>query len=224
MEPKSKLFEALAKAQAEIKPAVLDMVNPHYKSRYASLTSVQEAYKEALAKHSLSVVQIVRSGEGHYYLDTMLCHSSGESISSAVRLLITKQDMQGLGSAITYARRYAVSAMLGIVDTEDDDGNASIDVDKSKKVEGSAKRESPVQQRALSDAQLKRLYAIAKGGGWGVNEARGYIEGVYEKSPGSLTRAEYDEACQHFMTTKFKPVAPSMPDMPPHMLDDEIPF
>src|SRR5690606_13851005 len=66
-----------------------------------------------------------------YYIRTVLGHSSGQWISSTFRLIVGKNDMQGLGSAITYARRYAISALVGVVDTEDDDGNASLP-DKSK--------------------------------------------------------------------------------------------
>lgn len=122
-----KLFTALSKAQAEMKPAVLDMVNPHYKSKYASLTSCQDAYRGPLSKHGLSIVQQVFSIGNAYYCRSMLGHSeSGEWIANTFRLLINRQDMQGLGSAITYARRYGANSLVGVVDTEDDDGNASL--------------------------------------------------------------------------------------------------
>lgn len=122
----SKVFEALSKAQSEMKPAVMDMKNPHYNSRYASLTSCWEA-GAPLFKHNLAVLQPVFWFDGAYYIRTILGHSpSGEWVASTLKLTLSKQDMQGLGSAITYAKRYALSAMVGIVDTEDDDGNQAV--------------------------------------------------------------------------------------------------
>lgn len=113
---------ALAKAQPEFKTAAFDKVNPHFKSPYASLTSVMAAVKEALSKNGLAISQsIIESA-----VITKLIHSSGECIETSVPLLVSKNDMQGLGSAITYGRRYGISALLGIVTDDDDDGNASM--------------------------------------------------------------------------------------------------
>jgi hypothetical protein len=120
------LFKALAKAQLEFKPAEMDRVNPHYKSKYASLASVQEVYRKPLSDNGLSIIQNIHFIDNSYHLETILAHSSGESIKNSFKLLVGKQDMQGLGSAITYARRYAISAMLGIVSDEDDDANESL--------------------------------------------------------------------------------------------------
>lgn len=121
-----KIFDALAKAQGEMVPAVLDMVNPHYKSKYASLTSCMEACQKPLSKNGLCISQAVFTLDQHFYVRTTLGHSSGQWMSGTLRLLIGKQDMQGVGSAITYAKRYGLCSMVGIVDTEDDDGNASL--------------------------------------------------------------------------------------------------
>jgi hypothetical protein len=121
-----KLFEALSKAQAEIKPAKLDMENPYYKSKYASLKSCQEAYRAPLAKFGLAIVQQVYSEQDAYYVRTVLGHSSGQWMSNVFKLIVGKRDMQGLGSAITYGRRYGANALVGVVDTEDDDGNNSL--------------------------------------------------------------------------------------------------
>jgi hypothetical protein len=121
-----KLFEALSKAQAEIKPAKIDMENPYYKSKYASLKSCQEAYRAPLAKFGLAIVQQVYSEQDAYYVRTVLGHSSGQWMSNVFKLIVGKRDMQGLGSAITYGRRYGANALVGVVDTEDDDGNNSL--------------------------------------------------------------------------------------------------
>lgn len=117
------LFGALAKAQSEIGVAVFDSVNPHFRSKYASLSAVREVIKGPFAKHGLSVSQWL-DGEGQeILLTTLLTHSSGQYIQSTFPLLLQKRDMQGLGSATTYARRYALAAIAGVVSDEDDDGN-----------------------------------------------------------------------------------------------------
>lgn len=118
----NEIFTALSKAQTQFKPAVLDCYNPFHKAKYASLTSIQESYKEGLSANGLSVLQLAEDQDGKYSLKTILGHSSGQWISTTMKLLLSKEDMQGLGSAITYARRQAVSALLGIVDSGDDAG------------------------------------------------------------------------------------------------------
>lgn len=112
----SNVCKALAAAQGKLRKAVKDSTNPHFRSRYADLESVIEAMREPFASEGLSVVQSVADG----MLMTTIFHSSGESISSTVPLFIPKQDMQGVGSAITYARRYGLAAACGISQTDDD--------------------------------------------------------------------------------------------------------
>lgn len=166
-----KLFEALCKAQSELKPAALDMVNPHYKSKYASLSSVMEAIKTPLAKNGLSFIQCVENEGEAYYLKTILAHASGEKIESRVQLILGRRDMQGLGSSITYARRYSLSAMLGVVDTDDDDGNASLPETPKTKPKAPVKRDPPafnpdeLFHPSSKDELLSELYSLvdAKG-------------------------------------------------------------
>ena len=112
------LAKALAAAQGKLRKAVKDSTNPHFRSRYADLESVIEAMREPFAQEGLSVVQLTVGAE----LVTIILHSSGEWIESAVPLLLLKNDMQGVGSALTYARRYGLAAACGISQT-DDDGN-----------------------------------------------------------------------------------------------------
>lgn len=119
------LATAMAKAQAEIKAALKDSKNPHFKSSYADLTSVWDACRTALTKNGLSVVQIPNFEGDEVWLETMLLHASGESISGRYPLRPQQQTPQGYGSALTYARRYSLAAMVGVVADEDDDGNAA---------------------------------------------------------------------------------------------------
>lgn len=117
------IAKALALAQAEMRGAVKDSENPHLKNRYADLASVWEACREPLTKHGLSVVQSTRMEGSGVVIETMLLHSSGEFIMGEISLPPVKSDPQGHGSAITYARRYALAAMVGVA-PEDDDGHA----------------------------------------------------------------------------------------------------
>jgi hypothetical protein len=116
---------AMAKAQSQIKTALKDSKNPHFKSSYADLTSVWDACREALTNNGFSVVQRTDFDYGEVWLITMLLHSSGEYLESRYPLRPVKQDPQGFGSAITYARRYCLAAIVGVVADEDDDGNAA---------------------------------------------------------------------------------------------------
>lgn len=116
---------ALAKAQATVKGATKDSLNPHFKSQYADLSSVWEACREALTANNLAIVQTPHTDDaGKCHVVTMLMHSSGQWIRDTFCLSPTKQDPQGYGSAITYMRRYALAAMVGVA-PEDDDGNAA---------------------------------------------------------------------------------------------------
>lgn len=119
------LAAALAKAQAEIAGAKKDSSNPFFKSSYADLESVWSACREPLTKNGLSVSQLLGSGEDGIYLTTMLMHASGEFISDRVKIPIAKpNDPQALGSATSYARRYALAALVGIYQTDDDGESA----------------------------------------------------------------------------------------------------
>ena len=120
------LATALAKAQGQIKGAVKDSANPFFKSKYADLASVVEAIRSAFATNGLSYIQSVEpSDKDEVRVETTILHSSGEWIGCGVLALpVSKVDAQGYGSALTYARRYSLSAATGVA-PEDDDGNAA---------------------------------------------------------------------------------------------------
>lgn len=111
---------ALSKAQAILTGAVKDSVNPHFRNRYADLASCWEACRKALTSNGIAVVQMPERDDRGYYVETLLTHSSGEWIASKCYIHLQKDDPQGLGSAITYARRYGLSAMVGICPEDDD--------------------------------------------------------------------------------------------------------
>jgi len=119
------LAAALAKAQAEVGTVHKDSANPFFKSNYASLAAVWEATRPILSKHGLSVVQLPSHDESGYYVETMLMHGSGQWIKSRTYMKPAKDDPQGIGSLISYARRYALQAVT-MVCPDDDDGEAAM--------------------------------------------------------------------------------------------------
>jgi hypothetical protein len=120
----AELAAALAKAQTEMGGVHRDAANPYYKSSYCTLANVWETVKPALTKNGLSVVQAPMVTPDGTTLRTMLLHASGQWMASTYPISPTKNDMQGIGSATTYARRYSLMAMVGVA-PEDDDGNAA---------------------------------------------------------------------------------------------------
>lgn len=117
----SELATALAKAQSEIEGAKKSSDNPFFKSKYADLSEVISASRPALTKNGLSVVQVMVPGEsGRTILVTTLLHVSGQWVRSYYPILPVKSDPQGVGSAITYARRYSYAALVGVAQEDDD--------------------------------------------------------------------------------------------------------
>jgi hypothetical protein len=120
------LAGALAKAQGAIKTAGRAKDNPFFKSSYADLAAIREACAEALSANALAFTQIIDFDAENRWLETTLMHSSGQWIRGRYPLRPVKDDPQGLGSAVTYAKRYALAALVGVVSVdEDDDGEAA---------------------------------------------------------------------------------------------------
>jgi hypothetical protein len=115
---------ALIKAQASMGKALKQSNNPAFRSKYADLGNVMDACMPALNESGIAVIQPIGQDDMGMFVSTVFVHTSGERLECRVPLLVTKQDMQGFGSAVTYARRYGLMAMAGIA-PEDDDGNAA---------------------------------------------------------------------------------------------------
>lgn len=116
---------ALAKAQANMGKAIKANKNDHFRSKYADLGNVMDACLPALNEVGIALIQPTGTDELGNFVETILIHGeSGEQLSCRVPLILGKNDMQGFGSAVTYARRYGLMAMAGIA-PEDDDGNAA---------------------------------------------------------------------------------------------------
>lgn len=120
------LAASMAKAQAEMSNPVFDKVNPHFRSSYASLAAVRNAIVPPMAKHGLSIMQDVTTAEDGVTVlcKTLVTHTSGEWIEfGPLAMRAARGDAQGLGSVTTYAKRYALQSVCGVVGDEDDDGN-----------------------------------------------------------------------------------------------------
>lgn len=121
------LAKALVAAQAEMKNPAFDTTNPHFRNKFASLAAVRNAVVPVLAKHGISLTQDVTTIEGGVACLTILTHESGQYMEyGPLNMPATKQDAQGFGSACTYAKRYALQSVCGVVGDDDDDGNAAV--------------------------------------------------------------------------------------------------
>lgn len=117
------IYQAFVKAQKAFGPALKTSTNPHFRSRYADLSACVEAVIDALNDNGIALMQQTHPSEHGVAVETILVHESGQTISSGVlHVPASKQDAQGYGSALTYARRYSLMATCGIA-PEDDDGN-----------------------------------------------------------------------------------------------------
>lgn len=162
-----KILPALHKAQGEFHHAKKDSANPHFKSSYADLATVLDTIKPALQANGLTVSHSREVDANlNEYLVTTLWHNSGQFLSSRSLLNPVKKDPQGYGSAITYARRYDLSALVGLA-SDDDDGNAASQGKKptSKEVYGTAtamkKKYAEIVdaiEGALTHEQLKQVW------------------------------------------------------------------
>lgn len=119
------LAAALAKAQGKIEGALKEKVNGGFKTKYADLQSVWDAIREPLSSNGLAIVQGFSPVSDGVLIETTLMHASGEWMESQLLMPVVKKDPQGVGSAITYGRRYALMAIAGVA-PEDDDGEAAM--------------------------------------------------------------------------------------------------
>ena len=123
----SALAKALPKAQAAIAKVTKDALNPHFSNKYASLTEIADAVLPAMNANGITVMQPVSAGANAVQVTTMLLHESGQWFRSTHTVPVSRNDAQGVGSALTYARRQALQALLTVAPAgEDDDGEGSV--------------------------------------------------------------------------------------------------
>jgi hypothetical protein len=189
----NELAKALCAAQLEMKHAVKDASNPFFKSDYATLAAISDACLPALNKHGLAITQTTGHFESsnNVSLCTTLIHTSGQWIQSIYPVCPVKNDPQGLGSALSYARRYSLAGIAGVV-VGDDDAEDAMNRNAPEK---------PVKQEKTtpthpSQAQLKRLFAIAHKHGWSGADVKAYLAQMGLESTKDLNYMQYDSLCE----------------------------
>lgn len=203
--PIDKLAAALAKAQATIEGAHKDTDNPFFKSKYADLGSCWAACRKPLSDNGLAVIQIPSTDGNLVTVRTILMHSSGQSVEGLLSVQNKNQQnpSQGIGSCITYLRRYALCGFVGI-SPEDDDGNsAGGGSDRPAPLQPDRPAREPAQSNVPpppssgpSEAQLKRLYAITAKSSWSPEDVKAIMKKKYNvNSSTELTKDQYQEIC-----------------------------
>ena len=203
---------ALAKAQANMGKALKQANNPHFRSKYADLGNVMDACLPALNEAGIALIQPTGEDERGRFVETILIHGeSGEQLSCRVPLIVSKNDMQGFGSAVTYARRYGLMAMAGIA-PEDDDGNAA--------AAAAPKQEQRQQRKAPSpDAIQNAANYLAQA------DSLDDLRDRWTKLPADVRAIDGVQAAKDAKKTALEVFAPQ--EQPPASADlgaDEIPY
>lgn len=153
------LAMALVKFNCEIEIIAKDAKNPHFKNNYASLDNIVEVIRPLLAKHGVIVMQIPGGDGENVIMKTMLMHESGEYMESeALIMRPVKNDPQGVGSCITYARRYSLCSMLSLSTGEDDDGNHASQPQRAAQSAPQGTPHQPTTQRTQSTSNAPHSY------------------------------------------------------------------
>jgi len=188
---------ALSNFQGKMAAVKKDSVNPFYKSKYASLDTIWETIRKPLSENGLSIAQTMNLIESNSVLETTLYHTSGEWISGTQLVNPVKNDPQGLGSAITYARRYSLSAILGLVSDDDDDANTATKPEPKQEAKVPPRQNDPLladppeKVEGITPPQTKKIHATAKEKGLSPEEARAYMQKTFKKnSTKELTKDE----------------------------------
>lgn len=158
------IAKSLAKAQGELEDAKKDAINPHFKNKYASLSSVRSAITPVFSRNGLAVTQLNEPhGDAGVCVVTLLMHESGEWIQSKLFVPATKKDAQGFGSALSYARRYALAAIANIA-TDDDDAEEATKPAATKPAPPAIVETLDIDalERSLLDAPDTKAFAAAE--------------------------------------------------------------
>lgn len=156
-----KIAAALAKAQGAIEHAEKGSTNNHFGKPYANLASVLDACRKPLSENGLALVQMPTI-EKDWVLKTMLVHSSGQWFESTVPILASRQDAQGYGGGLTYARRYGITALVGVAQ-DDDDGETAVGRGQNQGNQNQQKQQNQKRQEAPKSQQQTKPASDPKG-------------------------------------------------------------
>ena len=180
----NELAAALAKAQTGFAVIGFNKINPHFKRGYADLTAIINATRPSLAANGLAVAQFPASEGPIVTVETVLTHASGQWIGGHTSLTASKVDAQGIGAAITYAKRYGLSAILNVAADEDDDGNAASEPPPSQ-------RQAPKQdpKPAAETPKVRFFNAVVKWSGAAPEDRKAACAAVAKKFKVDLSKA-----------------------------------
>jgi hypothetical protein len=164
------LAKALALAQGEMEPALKDSTNPDFDSKYATLASVIDASRGPLSRNGIAILQRVSTRPGFVSVTTHMIHGSGQWVSDRAELAVAQKNAQAAGSAITYLRRYALSALVGVA-CEDDDGAAATKPSTDEQPSGEQRQEARRQSGQSTDPKRARVAKL-----WKAAQAKGMSE------------------------------------------------
>jgi ERF superfamily len=186
------LTEALAKASAEFGEILKGAENPYYGSRYADLSTLIAATRPALSKNGLAILQFptVNRDENSVTTTTILAHASNQRIVTQLTLPAVKGDAQGVGSAITYGRRYSYSAILNIAGEDDDDGNAAV----GKTQEDRKSKVSDTGQEIINPVQMRAFVSACKTGGKTDQQVNDWLRLIGIEEPSQLSKLDFPQA------------------------------
>ncbi len=206
----NELVLALSKAQVSFKPVKKEKVNPFFGSKYADLPAILEACSESLSDNELTVTQGPwPSGDGTYMLLTTLSHSSGQWMRSLAPLIAQKPTSQAIGSAITYMKRYCLSAVLGVCgEDEDDDGEKSMG---DRKESSQALKATPIKSggdKKISSINLHEIQQLINGHSDIHNRMCKWIKKEFKgKSLKDIPQLHFEKTklyCQQAIEQKYK--------------------
>lgn len=204
----SDLAAALAKAQGAMRGAKKDATNPHLRNRYADLASCWDACREPLTANGLSVVQFAATEGGHVQVTTRLLHASGQWMESTLALPWSGSkgltDAQAVGSALTYARRYGLMAMVGLAPDDEDDGASAGNRPAPQRQQQRQAPPKPAPPKPVEHpptgeghheswkADQKRFFAKLKDLEWDYEVVKGLCSWMGQPKPSSLPQARRD--------------------------------
>ena len=206
-----KLIEALAKARKQFTPILKESSNPFFKSKYADLAAVIAATSDGLSDNGLAVLQppAFERSTGTVEVLTLLAHSSGQWLKAILDMPVSKSDAQGVGSAITYGRRYSYSGVLNVASEEDDDGNAAVSRrpgDKPKLESNEEFDQRTVDQQNIGVAQIKAIDEALKASGKTEDEIKAALGFIGETRIEHIKKGKFDKFLKWAGTTG-KPTA-----------------
>lgn len=199
------ITKALVAFHSEVGRITKDGTNPHLKNRYATIDQIIEEIRPVLASHGLFVMQLPSNSEaGEIQMVTRLYHVSGQWMESpSLKIKVDRNNAQGIGSAITYARRYSLTSFLGLNTGEDDDGHAASGGDHSGQAQQFRGKQQAGKQTNPLTEQKRAILVACHEKGLTDNQAAKLVTTLLEKDPNTMTLEEAQNVLEEIKTKEF---------------------